>query len=209
MSFGSTPANYSIPGEAGGLARIDKILGLSLYSSSFGASPLVFGAFPSLHSASATIEMLFVTYRWPKSWPVGMAYTMWLWWSTMYLTHHYLIDLVGGSIYAFIAYFFAIKYLPPVDPTKKTRLQYLGQSFSISALFCSIERDRSAGSSGQCTIAAVEPKDEEEGLLPNEAASCTNEEKPSLLSSASSASSTVCEPCSPSHATTSARALEK
>jgi membrane-associated phospholipid phosphatase len=186
MSFGSAPANYSFPGEAGGLARIDKILGLKLYSTSFGASPLVFGAFPSLHSASATVEMLFITYRWRKFWPAGVAYTMLLWWSTMYLTHHYLIDLVGGSIYALIAYFIASVYLPPVDPTKKTRLQYLGQPFSIRALFLSIERDQRNESDSRGTTIAVEPKDEEEGLLPDE-------DRPSVPSSASPARSSVSE----------------
>lgn len=140
MSYGSAPANYNVPGEAGGLARIDKILGLNLYSSSFGASPLVFGAFPSLHSGSATIEMAFVVYLWPKAWPLAVAYTMWMWWSTMYLTHHYLIDLVGGSIYAFSAYFVARRHLPPVRADCRTRLDYLGiQDLSWRAFVRSIE----------------------------------------------------------------------
>ncbi|KAI8343117.1 hypothetical protein BC941DRAFT_388030 [Chlamydoabsidia padenii] len=124
MTYGSSPADYSIHGEPGGLARIDDILGLKLYKSTFGGSPLVFGAFPSLHSGSATIEMLFVTYLYPKLWPLGVLYTMWLWWSTMYLTHHYLIDLVGGSIYAFLTFFVARQFLPQVDPSKSNRLAY-------------------------------------------------------------------------------------
>ncbi|KAI9309212.1 hypothetical protein BJ944DRAFT_280747 [Cunninghamella echinulata] len=140
MTYGSAPANYSIHGEPGGLARIDDILGLKLYGSTFGTSPLVFGAFPSLHSGSATIEMLFLTYLYPKLWPVGILYTMWLWWSTMYLTHHYLIDLVGGSIYAFLTFFIAYKHLPKVDSTKTNRLAYLGvQKISISNYLRSIE----------------------------------------------------------------------
>ncbi|KAI8084883.1 uncharacterized protein BX664DRAFT_283751 [Halteromyces radiatus] len=141
MSYGSAPADYSIPGEPGGLARIDDILGLKLYGSTFGGSPLVFGAFPSLHSGSATIEMLFVTYLCPKLWPLSIGYTMWLWWSTMYLTHHYLIDLVGGSIYAFLTFFVARQYLPKVDPKKPNRLAYfIGMpNTSISNFIRSIE----------------------------------------------------------------------
>ncbi|CAO3643724.1 unnamed protein product [Cunninghamella blakesleeana] len=140
MTYGSAPANYSIHGEPGGLARIDDILGLKLYGSTFGESPLVFGAFPSLHSGSATIEMLFLTYLYPRLWPIGILYTMWLWWSTMYLTHHYLIDLVGGSIYAFLTFFVAYRFLPKVDPTKSNRLAYLGVTkVSLSNFIRSIE----------------------------------------------------------------------
>ena len=140
MSYGSAPADYTIPGEAGGLARIDKILHLNLYGSSFGASPLVFGAFPSLHSGSATIEMAFLVYLFPKSWPIAIAYTMWMWWSTMYLTHHYLVDLVGGSIYAFSAFFIARRFLPKVRPECRTRLDYMGiKEISFRSFFQSIE----------------------------------------------------------------------
>ncbi|KAI8146198.1 hypothetical protein BJV82DRAFT_408503 [Fennellomyces sp. T-0311] len=138
--YGSAPADYSIPGEAGGLARIDKILHLNLYGSSFGASPLVFGAFPSLHSGSATIEMAFLVYLCPRAWPIAIAYTMWMWWATMYLTHHYLIDLVGGSIYAFTTFFVARRFLPPLRSDCRTRLDYLGiREISFRNFFNSIE----------------------------------------------------------------------
>ena len=143
MSYGSAPADYSIPGEAGGLARIDKILGLELYGASFGHSPLVFGAFPSLHSAAATLTMLFLYYLKPKLWPLCIAHVMWMWWATMYLTHHYLIDLVGGSMYAFCAFFVARRHLPPLSPNCRTRLAYLGVTkFKLGTLVRSIERDR-------------------------------------------------------------------
>ncbi|KAI8143635.1 hypothetical protein BJV82DRAFT_644538 [Fennellomyces sp. T-0311] len=147
MSYGSAPADYSIHGEAGGLARIDKILGLELYGSSFGHSPLVFGAFPSLHSADATFIMLFLYYLKPKLWPLCIAHVMWMWWATMYLTHHYLIDLVGGSMYAFSAFFVARQYLPPLNPNCRTRLAYLGiTKISLGAFVRSIERDRNGDS---------------------------------------------------------------
>ncbi|KAI9322542.1 hypothetical protein BX666DRAFT_630741 [Dichotomocladium elegans] len=143
LSYGSAPADYDVPGEAGGLSRIDKILGLDLYGSSFGASPLVFGAFPSLHSGSATIEMCFVVYLFPRLWPVAIVYVMWLWFATMYLTHHYMVDLVGGSIYAFVAFFIARKFLPPIRKECKTRLHYMGfEKFSLRDLIFSIEFNR-------------------------------------------------------------------
>ncbi|KAI9265236.1 hypothetical protein BDA99DRAFT_508099 [Phascolomyces articulosus] len=148
MTYGSAPADYSIHGEAGGLERIDKILGLDLYGSSFGHSPLVFGAFPSLHSADATFTMLFLFYLKRNMWPLCIMHVMWMWWATMYLTHHYLIDLVGGSMFAFSAFFIAKRYLPAVHPNYRTRLAYLGiTKFSFGTLVRSIEhRDRTGHS---------------------------------------------------------------
>lgn len=140
--YGSAPADYSIPGEAGGLLRIDAILGLDLYSSTFGNSPLVFGAFPSLHSGCATLEMLFVVYLCPRLKPVALLYVLWMWFATMYLTHHYMIDLVGGSIYAILTFAVAQKFLPQVNPDAGTRMEYLRISkLSFRSFISSIERD--------------------------------------------------------------------
>ena len=97
-----------------------------MYGTTFGTSPLVFGAFPSLHSGCATIEMLFVSWLFPRMKLIAGGYVLWMWFSTMYLTHHYMIDLVGGSIYAILAYAVAQKFLPRTNPDTRTRLGYLG-----------------------------------------------------------------------------------
>ncbi|EMC95690.1 hypothetical protein BAUCODRAFT_499183 [Baudoinia panamericana UAMH 10762] len=123
--YGLAPANYSMPGSPAGLAAIDKILGFDLYTSTFTASPLVFGAFPSLHSGSATIEALFMCHTFPRLRPLFIAYALWLWWSTMYLSHHYAIDLVAGSLIAAVVYFIAeAKFLPRLQPGKNLRWAY-------------------------------------------------------------------------------------
>jgi hypothetical protein len=59
-TYGLAPANYSVPGDAAGLKAIDALFGIDLYTSGFHASPMVFGAFPSLHSGWATLETLFM-----------------------------------------------------------------------------------------------------------------------------------------------------
>ncbi|GIZ48790.1 hypothetical protein CKM354_001183700 [Cercospora kikuchii] len=123
--YGLAPANYSIPGSPAGLAAIDKLFGIDLYTSTFTASPLVFGAFPSLHSGNATIEALFMSHTFPKLRPLFVIYTLWMWYATMYLSHHYAIDLVGGSIIAAIAYFIAKgSFLPRLQPGKMFRWDY-------------------------------------------------------------------------------------
>jgi hypothetical protein len=66
LIYGLTPANYSIRGAAGGLARIDALFHSNGYQTTFSASPVVFGAFPSLHSGCATMEALFISHFFPK-----------------------------------------------------------------------------------------------------------------------------------------------
>ncbi|KIJ06452.1 hypothetical protein PAXINDRAFT_103365 [Paxillus involutus ATCC 200175] len=98
--YGLTPATYNIPGSPGGLARIDALFGSDGYQTAFSNSPLVFGAFPSLHAGWATLGALFITHFWDGTGRYVWTYVGVLYWSTMYLTHHYLIDVVGGACMA-------------------------------------------------------------------------------------------------------------
>ncbi|CAG8441032.1 6956_t:CDS:2 [Diversispora eburnea] len=104
-----TPASYSMQGDPGGLARIDELFNSNTYSLVFGGSPMVFGAFPSLHSGCAIIQALFISHLLPKTRPIWFAYVLWIWWACMYLTHHYMVDLVGGGIYAFVTFWISWK----------------------------------------------------------------------------------------------------
>ncbi|KAH7886775.1 PAP2-domain-containing protein [Phlebopus sp. FC_14] len=106
LIYGLTPATYNTPGSAGGLARIDALFGGDGYQRAFSSSPLVFGAFPSLHAAWATLGALFVTHFWEGVWKTVWIYVGVLYWSTMYLTHHYLIDVVGGACLATAFFYF-------------------------------------------------------------------------------------------------------
>ena len=124
-TYGLAPADYSIPGDAAGLKAIDQLFGVDIYTSAFHASPMVFGAFPSLHSGWATLETLFMGHVFPQLFPVYVGYTMWLWWSTMYFRHHYAVDLVAGSLIAGIAFFWSRgKFLPRVQEDKEFRWDY-------------------------------------------------------------------------------------
>ncbi|MCJ1235440.1 Aureobasidin resistance protein Aur1 [Varicellaria rhodocarpa] len=123
--YGLAPANYSIAGSPAGLARLDQLFGLDMYTSTFTASPMVFGAFPSLHSGCATIEALFMSHVFPQLQPLFIAYTLWLWWATMYLSHHYAVDLVAGSLLSGAVFFVAkAKFLPRLQHDKKFRWDY-------------------------------------------------------------------------------------
>lgn len=96
-----------MPGSPGGLLRIDRVFHSSGYANTFGAAPLVFGAFPSLHSGCAVMEALFLSHFFPQLKALYWSYVGVLWWATMYLSHHYLIDLTGGaSLSVLIFYLF-------------------------------------------------------------------------------------------------------
>ncbi|KAK4556011.1 Phosphatidylinositol:ceramide phosphoinositol transferase (IPC synthase) [Recurvomyces mirabilis] len=123
--YGLAPANYTMKGNPAGLAAIDKLFGVDLYTSTFIASPVVFGAFPSLHSGCATIEALFMSHLFPKLRPLFVIYFLWLWWATMYLSHHYAVDLVAGSLISAVAYFVSKgTFLPRLQPGKMFRWDY-------------------------------------------------------------------------------------
>ncbi|MCO5555862.1 hypothetical protein L7F22_009407 [Adiantum nelumboides] len=120
---GLTPANYDMKGSPAGLARIDQIFHGHGYTVGFTNAPVPFGAFPSLHSGNATMSALFCSYFFPLALELPLLfsskrirfdarilywiYAFWLYWCTMYLMHHFLVDLVGGACLAtgFFYYF--------------------------------------------------------------------------------------------------------
>ena len=103
---GLTPAHYKMLGSPGGLARIDAIFGGTGYTNAFSHSPVIFGAFPSLHSGCATIDALFLSHFFPQTTKFVWAYVGILYWATMYLTHHYLVDVVGGACLAAATFYY-------------------------------------------------------------------------------------------------------
>ncbi|WWC89048.1 uncharacterized protein L201_003966 [Kwoniella dendrophila CBS 6074] len=102
---GLTPADYSMPGSPGGLLRIDRVFHSSGYTNTFGNAPLVFGAIPSLHSGCAVMEALFLSHFFPKFKIFYWGYVGILWWATMYLSHHYLIDVTAGACLSVLIFY--------------------------------------------------------------------------------------------------------
>ncbi|ROV93529.1 hypothetical protein VSDG_06823 [Cytospora chrysosperma] len=122
---GLEPAHYGMSGSPAGLARIDKLFGIDMYTTSFTTAPMPFGAFPSLHAANATLEALFMSFAFPRFRAFFIFYVGWLWWATMYLNHHYAVDLVAGSLMATGIYYIArTRYLPRQQADKRNRWAY-------------------------------------------------------------------------------------
>lgn len=122
---GLEPAHYGMPGSPAGLARVDQLLGVDMYTTSFTTAPVPFGAFPSLHAADAVLEALFMSYAFPRFRPLFIVYVGWIWWATMYLNHHYAVDLVAGSLLAALFYYVSrVSFLPRRQLEKRTRWEY-------------------------------------------------------------------------------------
>jgi hypothetical protein len=61
-------------------------------------------AFPSLHAAYPVLAYLFLREHWPRVAWLMLVYTAAVWFSIMFLGHHYFVDALGGLLYAVVAY---------------------------------------------------------------------------------------------------------
>lgn len=78
-----------------GFARIDAFLNIKLFHSIYGASPVKFGAMPSLHIAWPACILM------AKPWGstrIGIIHLIWIFWAALYSNHHYAIDGIAGIL---------------------------------------------------------------------------------------------------------------
>src|SRR5256885_9387375 len=62
-------------------------------------------AMPSLHAAYPFLGALFALRLWGRrAWP-ALAYTAGVWLSIVYLGEHYIVDIIGGAVFALAAFF--------------------------------------------------------------------------------------------------------
>jgi membrane-associated phospholipid phosphatase len=85
------------------LARVDARLGIPYFAGMYGRSSDVFGAMPSLHVAYAFIVVLegWAILRLP--WRIAsVAFFVLMFFSSVYLDHHWVLDGIGGMTYCAI-----------------------------------------------------------------------------------------------------------
>lgn len=99
------PASLFITGNAAGLLRADQWLGIHFFEHLYAQSSIVFGAFPSMHAAWPVL-MLCYAKKLGEKWllPALWIYLVGIWFAAVYLGHHFIVDLLGGAIYALLAY---------------------------------------------------------------------------------------------------------
>lgn len=85
------------PGNTAGLHRFDAYFGVSIFKSLYEKSSNVFAAMPSLHSAYPLI-VLYFGWRFRFTWINLFFATIMLgiWFSAVYTSHHYVLDVLAG-----------------------------------------------------------------------------------------------------------------
>ncbi|XP_002157325.2 uncharacterized protein LOC100211216 [Hydra vulgaris] len=107
----------SISNEAG-FHRLDALLGHNIFHGIYSASPLKFGAFPSLHVAWPAI--ILVNEPWISK-RFAWFHMIWISWAAMYSNHHYAVDALGGILLVFIVNFSMIKIWSPFHSSSQLK----------------------------------------------------------------------------------------
>lgn len=93
-----------MPGDPAGLARFDQILHLNLFTQNYQITPVPFGAIPSMHAGFSMLGFLYSLQLNRKLSCFLGFYCISMWFSALYLQHHYLVDILLGLSYALLAY---------------------------------------------------------------------------------------------------------
>ena len=96
------------PGDVAGLGAFDAMTGTGIFHGLYARNANVFAAFPSLHSAYTLVALIYAfRNRNSLAWKVILAVvTLGIWFTAVYTSHHYIIDVLGGIMCAFAGYFF-------------------------------------------------------------------------------------------------------
>ncbi|HEV7333741.1 MAG TPA: phosphatase PAP2 family protein [Flavisolibacter sp.] len=87
----------STPGNTAGLSRFDQLFGISVFEGIYAKSSNVFAAMPSMHAAFMMIVLFFGLKLRMKAWNVVFAIIMTgIWFSAVYSSHHYILDVLAG-----------------------------------------------------------------------------------------------------------------
>ena len=108
---------YESPSEAG-FSRMDKLLGVHIFHGLYSTSPLKFGAFPSLHVALPMV--IFLNHPWLGK-KFGAFHVVLIALSAIYITHHYLVDALGGILLACLVRLAILKIWSPFSELKQSK----------------------------------------------------------------------------------------
>ena len=99
INYGFEPV-LNTPGNVAGLGRFDALTGLNIFHSIYGKNANVFAAIPSLHAAYMLVATIYAVWsRESKVTIVVFAFIcLGIWWTAVYTTHHYIIDVLLGIL---------------------------------------------------------------------------------------------------------------
>lgn len=94
------------PGDVAGLGRFDEMTGLGIFHGLYARNSNVFAALPSLHSAYTLVALIYaVRARAGAGWIATLGVvTLGIWFTAVYTSHHYIIDVLAGITCAFAGF---------------------------------------------------------------------------------------------------------
>ncbi len=103
IEYGFTPVLHT-PGNVAGLGRWDAMTGLGLFHAIYGKNANVFAAVPSLHAAYMVVATVYSAMS-RRGWSVTCLFAficVGIWFTAVYTTHHYVIDVLLGILTAIV-----------------------------------------------------------------------------------------------------------
>jgi len=99
--YGLGPAVMDALPSAAGAARFDEVFGITLFHDFYSRNPNVFGAMPSLHCAYPTLVLWLSWGMRSKALKAScVLFAGLMYFSAVYLQHHYVLDVIAGITYA-------------------------------------------------------------------------------------------------------------
>lgn len=97
---------FGTPGSTAGLAAFDRMTGLGIFDALYTRNSNVFAAVPSLHSAYTFVAFLYaMRSKSPLVWKIALGViTLGIWFTAVYTSHHYLIDVTLGICCALLGF---------------------------------------------------------------------------------------------------------
>jgi inositol phosphorylceramide synthase catalytic subunit len=116
----------STKSHAAGLLRFDHYFNINLFSGLYAKGSNVFAAMPSLH-ASYPLIGLYYSMKQPRRWMsvVFGIVMLGIWFSAIYLTHHYILDVIAGILCGIAGIIFFEKFLMKNKSFRKLFDRYL------------------------------------------------------------------------------------
>ncbi|OFX81439.1 MAG: hypothetical protein A2X12_00755 [Bacteroidetes bacterium GWE2_29_8] len=94
--------HLGVKGNTAGLARFDDLIGIPIFANIYNKNANVLAAMPSLHSSYPVIVLFYSIKKNVNKWIINLfgVFMIGIWFSAVYSSHHYIIDVFMGAIIA-------------------------------------------------------------------------------------------------------------
>lgn len=125
IEHGFTPV-LNTPGSVAGLGRFDALVGAPVFHSIYCNNSNVFAAVPSLHAAYMLVATIYAIISRQNKLCIGIFafICMGIWWTAVYSTHHYIIDVLLGILTTIVALLILERLLLRAEWAKRFMARY-------------------------------------------------------------------------------------